>query len=217
MTESEITALGFEHVESYDHDQYHTNRYENGDLEVEFTYEDDKLIDVDLTIEEVNCKPITREALQKIVPVLGYRAVSVPPIVSDEEVRREEDTVRGKIVYIAHPTGGDVTANLEKIIAIVRKINLEQPEIVPLVPYFVDCIALDDDNPAQRAKGLSNGKAVLRSGAFDEIWLYGDRISDGMWGEIDVCHGQFIKVVPQTEGTVNALNAFAAASGINYY
>jgi len=107
-----------------------------------------------------------------------------------------------KIVYIAHPIGGDVTANLEKIIAIVRKINLEQPEIVPLVPYFADCIALDDDNPAQRAKGLSNGQAVLESGMIKEVWLYGPRVSAGMWDEIQVASQLGIPIIPKSEGTV---------------
>lgn len=39
-----------------------------------------------------------------------------------------------KTAYIAHPVSGDVKGNVEKIIAIVRHINLTEPDIVPFVP-----------------------------------------------------------------------------------
>ena len=42
MNENELKGLGFELTKKYEHDQYHTNRYARGVLEVEFTYEGDK-------------------------------------------------------------------------------------------------------------------------------------------------------------------------------
>jgi len=44
MTENELKGLGFELTQQYEHDQYHTNRYAKGVLEVEFSYEGDKLL-----------------------------------------------------------------------------------------------------------------------------------------------------------------------------
>jgi len=57
LTEQDIKDMGFKLVKQYDHDQYNTNRYRNGILEVEFTYEKNNLSDVSLTIEEVNSVP----------------------------------------------------------------------------------------------------------------------------------------------------------------
>ena len=59
ITEEEIKRNGFKLVKKYDHDQYNTNRFKNGNLEVEFTYEVEDLQDVSLTIEEINAIPIT--------------------------------------------------------------------------------------------------------------------------------------------------------------
>jgi len=66
MTEQEIKHIGFELVKQYEHDQFKTNRYQKGILKVEFTYEKEKLVTVDLTIEEVNCLPITKNELQQL-------------------------------------------------------------------------------------------------------------------------------------------------------
>lgn len=59
-----------------------------------------------------------------------------------------------KIAYIAHPVGGDVENNLTLIREIVLKINLEEEDVVPFVPYYSDVVSMDDSNPEQRARGL---------------------------------------------------------------
>lgn len=89
-----------------------------------------------------------------------------------------------KIVYIAHPIGGDVKVNLEKIKAIVRNINLTTSTIIPFAPYWLDCHALDDDIPEERARGIANDQVWFERNIIDELWLYGDKISTGMMGEI---------------------------------
>ncbi len=91
-----------------------------------------------------------------------------------------------KIVYISHPIKGDKAGNIEKIIKIVRSINLFLPDIVPLTNYIADCLALNDDVKEERDKGLSNDEAILQSGIVDELWVFGNEISDGMRIEIDV-------------------------------
>ena len=50
-----------------------------------------------------------------------------------------------KIAYIAHPVAGDVSGNIEKILKIVRDINLTMPDVVPFVPYMADLLAMNDD------------------------------------------------------------------------
>lgn len=104
-------------------------------------------------------------------------------------------TLTMKIAYIAHPVGGDVTGNLEKIRAIVRKINLEEPRVVPFVPYYADCVAMDDSVPAERARGFKNNYAFFRKGMVDELRIYGEHISPGMKKEIEWAHMNRIPVV----------------------
>jgi hypothetical protein len=71
MTENELKGLGFELTQQYEHDQYDTNRYAKGVLEVEFTYEGDKLLTCNLTISELDSKPITLDEMKALTPILG--------------------------------------------------------------------------------------------------------------------------------------------------
>lgn len=71
MTEQDIKDLGFILERGYEHDQYRTLRYVKGVLEVEFTYEGDRLENVSLTIEEVNCIDVSLEMLSALTPIFG--------------------------------------------------------------------------------------------------------------------------------------------------
>lgn len=110
-----------------------------------------------------------------------------------------------KIAYIAHPVGGDVKRNIAKIIAICREINLTEPNTVPFVPYLSDLYALDDDNKAERIRGIANDIAVLKSGMVNEIRLYGNTISNGMAAEIKLANELGIMVIPMTPETKSQL------------
>lgn len=71
MTEKEIKEIGFTLVKTYNHDQFTTNRYQKGVLEVEFTYENKKLVTCDLTVEEINCLPITKIEIEQLNKILN--------------------------------------------------------------------------------------------------------------------------------------------------
>lgn len=71
MTENEIRDIGFDLVKEYNHDQYITRRYQKGALEVEFTYKDNTLVTCDLTIQEINCLPITKDELIQLNKILN--------------------------------------------------------------------------------------------------------------------------------------------------
>jgi hypothetical protein len=103
-----------------------------------------------------------------------------------------------RIIYIAHPISGDVKGNLEKIRQIVREINLTIPDVVPFAPYWLDCHALDDNNPEERKRGIANDTALIRR-AVDEMWLYGDRISNGMQAEMELAERLGIPVIDKTK------------------
>jgi hypothetical protein len=106
-----------------------------------------------------------------------------------------------KIAYIAHPISGDIEGNLRKIEAIGRRINLDEPEVVPFAHYFFDCYALNDDIPEERERGIKNDIALMRKGFIDEVRLYGNRISNGMAEEVKLAVELGIEVRPMTKAT----------------
>lgn len=71
MTEEQLKGLGFEMTKQYQHDEFVTKRYTKGVLEVEFTYALEGLKTVDLTISEVNCKPVNLAEMKALTPILG--------------------------------------------------------------------------------------------------------------------------------------------------
>ncbi|AEA33603.1 DUF4406 domain-containing protein [Hippea maritima] len=101
-------------------------------------------------------------------------------------------------VYICHPIRGnsadDKIKNLKNILKIVRTINLTMPEVVPLVNYFADCLALCDGIEEERRKGLENDRKLLESGIVDELWVFGDEISEGMREEIEIAQKMGIPI-----------------------
>lgn len=72
MNESQIIELGWRLVKKYKHDQYHTNRYRIGCMEVEFTYEGEELLSCDVSISELNCMPISFEQAKLLTEMLGH-------------------------------------------------------------------------------------------------------------------------------------------------
>lgn len=110
-----------------------------------------------------------------------------------------------KIAYIAHPISGDINGNLNLIKKIGRKINLEEPGVVPFAHYFFDCYALNDDIPEERERGIKNDIALMKKGFIDEVRLYGNKISAGMKHEIDLALSLQIDVVPMTDETKREL------------
>lgn len=99
------------------------------------------------------------------------------------------------IAYIAHPVQGDVAGNIEKILAIVKDINFMYADVVPFVPYLADLMALDDSVPEERARGISNGTTILKSGLVNELWLYGRKITTGMKAEIALAWDHNIPII----------------------
>jgi hypothetical protein len=100
-----------------------------------------------------------------------------------------------KIAYIVHPIAGDVHGNIEKILAIVKKINLHRSDVVPFAPYIADVLALDDNTPEERSRGIENDVAILKSGVVNELWVYGSKISGGMKAEIELAFELNIPIV----------------------
>ena len=71
MTELQIKDLGWKLVKQYDHDEFHTNRYKLGEMFIEFTYEGDKLLTVDVTINEIIGLPVSIQQIKQLTKLLG--------------------------------------------------------------------------------------------------------------------------------------------------
>lgn len=111
-----------------------------------------------------------------------------------------------KIVFIAHPVGGDIQGNIEKIKAIHRNVSIHEKGVIPFTPYMADILSLDDKDRTERMIGLINSQTILSSGIVDELRLYGDKISPGMKEEVIIAMQLGIPIVAMTEETKKSLN-----------
>lgn len=103
-----------------------------------------------------------------------------------------------RIIYIAHPISGDVEANLNDLRRIVRIINLKYADIVPFVPYYCDVVSLCDSVDIERKRGMRNNETLLKSNIVSELWLTGDRISNGMRIECEIATTMRITILDLT-------------------
>jgi hypothetical protein len=87
---------------------------------------------------------------------------------------------KSKIVYIASPYAGNVEQNVEFAIEACK--YAIQLGCTPVAPHLMYPQMLDDSAPNERTLGLELGKRLLATA--DEIWLCGDKISDGMYAEM---------------------------------
>lgn len=103
-----------------------------------------------------------------------------------------------KVVYIAHPIGGDVNANIVRVCRIYEWVAQHNPRLVPFAPYIATVLAMDDNIPACRELGISHDMELFERKVFDEVWLFGGRISAGMQHEIDKAKSLGIPVIDFT-------------------
>jgi hypothetical protein len=98
-------------------------------------------------------------------------------------VMREGETERRRfrpLVYICSPYAGDVVGNTSRALTYCRFAVAKG--CIPLAPHLHYPRFMDDGDADERALGLSFALVLLCKCA--EIWVFGDRISDGMATEI---------------------------------
>ena len=94
-----------------------------------------------------------------------------------------------KCVYICAPLGGNTEENLKKVRRYIE--YALRCGTAPVVPHFyAEC--LDDAKPAEREMGMSAGLALLWF--CDEMWIFGNEITEGMADEIRFCENFKIPV-----------------------
>lgn len=97
-------------------------------------------------------------------------------------VAKTEKTVKPyrPLVYIASPFAGDTEHNISRARGYCR--FAVSNGCIPIAPHLLYPQFMDDDDKKQRELGLSFALVLL--GKCDELWVFGDRISDGMSREI---------------------------------
>ena len=94
-----------------------------------------------------------------------------------------------KKVYICSPLGGNVKENLEQVQKYTKYALM--CGTAPVVPHFyAQC--LNDSIPKEREIGMAAGLSLLWF--CDELWEFGDEISEGMKNEIQFCKNLNIPV-----------------------
>lgn len=104
-----------------------------------------------------------------------------------------------KTVFIGHPIAGDIKANAEKVLNICKEVHTK--DIIPVAPYLVSLQYLNDEVIEDRELGMEANHECFRRGYVDELWLFGDRISTGMKGEVELAKELNIPIIPKTENT----------------
>ena len=97
-------------------------------------------------------------------------------------IEKEEKALRAfrPIVYICSPYAGDVDTNVEN----ARRYSRFAVEkgYIPIAPHLLFPQFMNDRNTKERQLSLFFGNALMSK--CSEVWVFGDRISAGMDGEI---------------------------------
>jgi len=104
-----------------------------------------------------------------------------------------------KVVFIGHPIKGDVKENVKKVLKICAEVHTKH--IIPVAPYLISLRYLNDEIVEDRELGMETNYECFRRRFVDELWLFGDMISEGMKQEIILAKKFGIPIMAKTEGT----------------
>ncbi len=94
-------------------------------------------------------------------------------------VAKSEKTYK-PLVYIASPYAGDTESNVQRAQGYCRFAVTKN--CIPIAPHLHYPQFMDDSDKEQRELGLFFALVLL--GKCDELWIFGDRVSNGMSQEI---------------------------------
>ncbi|MGF7185295.1 hypothetical protein GGQ84_001381 [Desulfitispora alkaliphila] len=102
----------------------------------------------------------------------------------------ENMRVFNSFVYVCSPLRGDIERNINRAIGYSRFVYAEGG--IPLAPHIIFTRFLDDEDPADRKAGIEMGIQLLRK--CDELWVFGEKITEGMDREVSVAKALKIPV-----------------------
>lgn len=89
-----------------------------------------------------------------------------------------------KLVYVGSPYRGNIEHNTARARRYCRFVCTEGA--VPIAPHLHNTQFLDESLPEEREVGLKLGLQLLKH--CDELWLFGDRLTEGMEVELYEAH-----------------------------
>lgn len=100
------------------------------------------------------------------------------------------------LVYICSPYCGDTAKNVEK----ARKYSrfAIENKAIPMAPHLLYPQFMDDSNPEERYLAIHTINYVL-VGKCQEMWIFGDHVSEGMAREIALAERRRMKIRYFTE------------------
>ena len=96
-----------------------------------------------------------------------------------EERRARREAAYRPLVYICSPYAGDIERNTYRARAFSR--FAVEKKYIPIAPHLLCPQYLDEET--ERWLGLKMGKVFM--GKCEEVWVFGDHISEGMSAEIE--------------------------------
>lgn len=106
-----------------------------------------------------------------------------------------------KRVYICSPLGSSSERNISCNLRWAKRYTeyTLRCGAAPVVPHFY-ALCLDDHKPEERELGMKAGLSLLW--ACDEMWVFGDEITEGMRSEMQLCKSLNIRIRPVSEKEV---------------
>lgn len=94
-----------------------------------------------------------------------------------------------KRVYICSPLKGNISKNIENVKRYAKYVL--ESGMAPVIPHFY-AIILNDENDDERELGMQAGISLLFGS--DCLWVFGDKISEGMKKEIKFAKSLEMKI-----------------------
>jgi hypothetical protein len=111
-----------------------------------------------------------------------------------------------KTIFIGHPISGDLEKNIRRVLEICSKIHTKN--IIPVAPYLISLQYLNDELIEDRKLGMEANHECFYRKYVDELWLFGDRISEGMKKEIALAYELGIPIIAKTADTEKHLKIY---------
>lgn len=93
-------------------------------------------------------------------------------------------------IYICSPLKGNIERNIQRAIGCSRFVYSKGG--IPLAPHAIFTQFLDDNIPEERNAGIDMGIQLLLK--CDELWAFGEKISEGMAAEMAAAKTLGLKV-----------------------
>lgn len=126
-----------------------------------------------------------------VAAIMAYAGLSIGALLNAAKCPCLKIASGMKTVYICSPLAGDIPGNVQKAKGYCRDAIKEG--VIPIAPHVYFTEFLDDMVTEERDAGRAMGADLLRH--CDEIWVFGNRVTEGMRSEIQRAHELGIDIV----------------------